>query len=563
MTDTPDHPHAEIHLPRIPRLIWLIPAIAILLAAYLGWQALSERGPAITVAWRSADGLQAGQTKVKHKAVELGVVDKITLSDDLSHVVVRIRMRREAEPLLTEKAKLWVVRPRVTAGTISGLDTLVSGAYIELDPGSEHGAASRLNFTGLEDPPAIRSDEPGHTVTLHTDRIGSLSSGSPLFFRDIPAGEVLSYTLDHADQGVTIQAFVRAPYDALVRRGSRFWNVSGLAVDLGAQGVRLKVNSVLALLNGGVAFDTPPEEHDGSPPAEGAVFPLYADEAAAAAAGYRERIKLLTRFEGSVRGLAIGAPVELYGIQIGNVTDIKLDFDPSGASSRVTVRFEVQPERMSQIGASRLNETDSLAVARRLVARGLRMELTTANFLTGQQALSMAFVPHAALAEVAQEGDAIVLPGQTSGLDGIMTSAGDFVAKLNSLPLEQIGARLAETLNGVSAIANGAELHDTLKGLNETLAATRDVARSLQAGISPTAKKLPDLAQGLQTAIDRTNALIVSVDSGYGGASPFQRDVTRLLGQISDAARSMRLLADYLGAHPDALLRGREGGGKQ
>ena len=229
----------------------------------------------------------------------------------------------------------------------------------------------------------------------------------------------------------------------------------------------------------------------------------------------------------------------------------------------MTVRFEVQPERMSQIGASRLNETDSLAVARRLVARGLRMELTTANFLTGQQALSMAFVPHAALAEVAQEGDAIVLPGQTSGLDGIMTSAGDFVAKLNSLPLEQIGARLAETLNGVSAIANGAELHDTLKGLNETLAATRDVARSLQAGISPTAKKLPDLAQGLQTAIDRTNALIVSVDSGYGGASPFQRDVTRLLGQISDAARSMRLLADYLGAHPDALLRGREGGGKQ
>ena len=119
MTDTPDHPHAEIHLPRIPRLIWLIPAIAILLAAYLGWQALSERGPAITVAWRSADGLQAGQTKVKHKAVELGVVDKITLSDDLSHVVVRIRMRREAEPLLTEKAKLWVVRPRVTAGTMN------------------------------------------------------------------------------------------------------------------------------------------------------------------------------------------------------------------------------------------------------------------------------------------------------------------------------------------------------------------------------------------------------------------------------------------------------------
>ncbi len=552
-----DHPHAEVHLPRGLRLIWLIPLVALLLALYLGVQALHERGPTITIVWNTAEGLLAGQTKVTHRAVELGVVERINLTDDLAHVQVQVRMRREAEPLLTDQTRLWVVRPRVTARTISGLNTLVSGAYIELDPGSKRGSAAKLNFTGLDDPPAVRSDEPGHTFTLRSDRIGSLSSGSPLFFRDIPAGEVLSYNLRPDDQGVVIQVFVRAPYDAMVRRGTRFWNASGVSLDLGAQGVRLKLNSLMALLNGGVAFDTPAGYRDGPPPDPALSFPLYNDEATALASGYRGRIKLLTRFDGSVRGLAVGAPVELYGIQIGTVTDVQLDFDTTGASSGVTVRFEVQPERMAPMGAGKSLDTAPLEVARRLVARGLRMELTTANYLTGQQVLTMGFVPHAPPFTVVSDGDTIVLPGRSGGIDAIVTAAGSFVAKLNALPLEAIGSRLAETLKGTSGLANGGALQNALKTLNEALAATRDMARSLQAGVGPAAKKLPQLAQGLQTALDRVNGLVASVDSGYGANSAFERDVTRLLGQIGDAARSMRLLADYLDAHPDALLRGR------
>ena len=374
---------------------------------------------------------------------------------------------------------------------------------------------------------------------------------------------MLRYQLDANQESVTLQVFIRAPFDALVRRGSRFWNSSGIALDLGAQGVRLRLSSLSALINGGITFDTPAAERAGPKPAPDAVFPLYADEAKANASGYRDKIKLMTRFEGSVRGLAPGAPVEIYGIQIGEVTDVKLDFDPSGASSQVTVRFEVQPERMSMAGAmTQSGAVDGLSVARRLVARGLRMQLDTTNLLTGQLALTMRFVPGAPLVDVMVENDVVVLPSQAGGFERITDAAGNFVNRLNNLPLDGLVAQVQETLKGASSLTNGPELRDAIVRLNETLVSARDMARAVQAGVGPAAKQLPQLTQGVQSALDRTNRLIGSVDSGYGAGSPFARDLDRLLGQIGDAARSMRLLADYLNAHPDALLRGRDGGGK-
>ena len=565
MSELPSqHPLADVHIPRGLRLIWLVPVVAALLAAYLGWQALRERGPIVVVTWRTAEGLVAGQTKVKYKAVELGVVEKINLSDDLSHVVVRIRMRREAEPLLTGDARIWVVRARFAEGSLSGLDTVLSGAFIALDPGSARDTHARLAFVGLENPPAVRSDEPGTTFVLNASRIGSLAAGSPLFFRDIPAGEVLRYTLDADQENVTLQVFIRAPYDGFVRLGSRFWNSSGVALELGAQGVRLRLNSLSALVNGGISFDTPAVERDGPTPAAGWVFPLYPNETRASASGYRAKIKLLSRFDGNVRGLVVGAPVEIYGIQIGEVTEVQLDFDPSGASSQVTVRFEVQPERMSLAGAdAHIGPVEGVEIARKLVGRGLRMQLDTTNLITGQMALTMRFVPDAPLVPVTVEGDDIVLPSQAAGFERIVEAAGNFVNRLNNLPLDTLMAQLQETLKGASSLANGPELREAMLRLNETLVSARDMARAVQAGVGPAAKQLPQLTQGVQTALDRTNRLIGSVDSGYGAGSPFARDLDRLLGQIGDAARSMRLLADYLNTHPDALLRGRDGGGKQ
>ena len=548
------YPRAEIRPKRSFQVIWLIPIIAALVGAYLAWEALSREGPRITLQFRTGEGLTAGQTKVKHKAVDLGTVRSIRLSDDMSHVNVRVDMTRDAASVLTDQARFWVVRPRFNAGSISGLDTLVSGSYIELDPGQTRGKAE-TNFVGLEEPAAVRSDEPGHTFNLMADRIGSLGSGSPVFYHDITAGELLGYDLGPNGRGVTLHVFVRAPFDGYVRQDTHFWNASGLGVELGATGVKIQVASLQAVLSGGIAFDSPNDAPDSPASPGGAKFPLYADEAAAKIAGYRQRIPFVTYFEGSVRGLAVGSPVELYGIQIGNVTDVNLQFDPSGASARVEVRLEVQPERI--VDLAKTDTSKPIDVARTLVKRGLRLQLHTANYLTGQMVLAMDFFPDMAQSDVTTEGDAIVLPNINGGLDSITNNLSDIAAKLGKLPLDEIAKNLNDTLRGASQLANGPELKQALQALAGAMTGARDVLGKLDAGASPFLKRLPEIAQGLQAAVDRAGRLVASAESGYGEKSDFKRDLQRLLVQAGDTARSVRLLADYLDQHPEALVRGR------
>jgi paraquat-inducible protein B len=455
--------------------------------------------------------------------------------------------------MLTDQARFWVVRPRINAGSLSGLDTLISGSYIEIDPGppGENAGKPQTEFTGLEEPPAVRSDEPGRTFNLTTGRIGSLASGSPVFFHDIAVGEVLGYDLTDNGDKVTIHTFVRKPYDDYVHQDTRFWNISGVNLKLGAQGVQLQVESLQALISGGVAFDRPTS--DGAIPlaTQGATFPLFADEDTASAASYKQRLNFATYVETSVRGLSVGAPVELYGIQIGNVTDVKLLFDPVNATSRVRIKFEVQPERF----LPEVTNLPPIDVARTLVRRGLRVQMRSANLITGQLLLAMAFFPDAPTADATQESDAIVIPSQaTSGIDSITNSLSSLANKLGTLPLDQIGKSLNDALGGVAKITNGPEITQSLRALQATLADVQDLVRKADAGLAPALKRLPEIANGLQGTIDHASKLIASFD---GGNSEFGRNLQRLLSQASDTARSVRLLADYLDQHPEALLRGR------
>lgn len=282
-------PEARIQHRRRPlQVVWLVPAVAALVAAFLAWHALSREGPTITITWLSGDGLVAGQTKVEHKAVELGTVRSVTLSPDMSHVVATVEMQRQAARFLTDNARFWVVRPRFTPNNISGIETLVSGAYIELDPGSPN-ATERSEFTGLEEPPAVRSDEPGSTFNLTADRIGSLDTGSPVLFHDISVGEVLGYILSPDGRHSNVQVFVRKPYDDYVHQGSHFWNASGVSLDLDANGAHLRMESLRAALAGGVAFDNDADARKTPVAESGTTFPLYQDEAAAKLAGTTSR----------------------------------------------------------------------------------------------------------------------------------------------------------------------------------------------------------------------------------------------------------------------------------
>ncbi|MBV9750286.1 MAG: MCE family protein, partial [Acetobacteraceae bacterium] len=306
-------------------LIWLIPLVAVAIGGYLAWRTLSQRGPLITITFDTADGITADQTQVKYKAVTLGTVESVRLVNDITHVAVAVRMKAEAEPYLTDHARFWVVRPRLTAGNISGLETLVSGAYIAMDPGKGQGQP-KLAFTGLETPPGVRSNEPGRTYTLVANRLGSLSPGAPVFYRDLAVGEVLNYDVGDASGPVHIRVFVRAPFDKYVQKETHFWNVSGLSVQVGATGVHVEIASLQAVLAGGVGFDAP-EGPKGEPAPDGASFRLYNDYAAAQNAGFTDKLPFEAFFSSNVRGLGVGAPVEFFGIQVGAVTAIDLVLD--------------------------------------------------------------------------------------------------------------------------------------------------------------------------------------------------------------------------------------------
>jgi len=559
----PDQGEAALPPPELepaPRLslIWVIPLVAAAIALWLGWRTLSEEGPVVTLSFKTADGLTPGQTRVKHKAVDLGTVRSIRLSADMSHVVVEVRMRREATPILTDHARFWVVRPRLTPSSVSGLETLVSGSYIEIDPGPPGGTTAR-RFTGLEQPPAIRSDEPGRTYVLHTAKLGSLGIGSPVLFRDAQVGEVLGYDLGAPGGEAVVRVFVRAPYDGYIREGSYFWNESGLAITAGAEGIHLELQSLQALLAGAVAFATPPEARTKPLAAAGSDFPLYSDEKAALSARYTNTIALLVRFQGSVRGLAVGAPVEIFGIQIGEVTEVKLQYDFAKKTLDVPVRFSVQPDRISAPGAPPTTPERALESLRALTAKGMRAQLRTANYLTGQLYIALDFFADAKPAEISESDGAIVIASQPSDLESLTHMLDTVGRKLDAVPIERIAGNLDATLAALNTIANGPELKAALSASAATMATAQTLLHRVDTDATPALKRLPALSAELQATLDHANRLMIGMETGYGGASPLPRDLERLITQMNEAARAIRALADLLDQHPEALVRGRNG----
>jgi paraquat-inducible protein B len=536
-------------------LIWFVPIIAAGISVYLAVTFLSDRGPLITISFLTADGITAQQTEVKHKAVSLGMVENVHLSKDLKRAVVHVRMKHEALPLLTDHAHFWVVRPRLTPGSISGLETLVSGAYIEVDPGDPGGTPTD-EFLGLEDPPAVRSDLPGSTFWLKASRLGSIGPGTPVFFRDVTVGEVLNYDIGNGQGPVRIRIFVKAPYDHFVHDSTHFWNASGVLVTLGAQGIHLEFESLQALLSGGVAFETPRSMLETPHSADDHVFNLFATEADADAAGIASNIPLVSYFDSSVAGLARGSEVEVFGLQIGTVTDVRLTLDPGATHMRARVAFDIQPERV--FAETHLNaQTAPADAVAALVRQGMRAVLESSNFITGQKAISLQYVPDAAAATLGHEGSLLVIPSQGGGLDNITASVSDIVTKLDKIPFDEIGRNLNGTLASVNRVVSGPDVQNALRQLSATLTDISHLARHADEGLTPALKRLPQLSADLQQAIARANTFLGQ--GGIGADSDVQRNLARLLDQVNDAARSIRLLADFLDRHPEALIRGRTG----
>jgi len=544
---------------RIP-VIWSIPLLAIAIGAWLAWDTYTKRGPTIMVAFTSAEGLTPGQSQLKFKDIVFGTVESLELAPDQRRVVAKIATTSRARPLLTDQTVFWVAKPRLFAGSISGLETLVSGSYVAMLPGAAGGHPQR-DFVGHEDPPILTADMPGRSFVLHASRLGSISLGSPVFFRDLPVGQVLGWDMAEDANSFTIRAFVRAPYDQYVHEETRFWDASGLSVKLGSSGIELQLESLRALLLGGLAFDTPATLKS-AVAQQGRVFPLFPDHEAADAASYQRKVPLLAYFAGSVRGLGVGSEVTMHGLKVGRVTNVRLDYDLAKDVVLAPVQFEMDPERVLGVGNKAFATPREGIEA--MVKAGWRASLESASLITGQQVVTLDIVPDAPPATVTiKDGHFVVPTIESGGLTSLTSSATDLLKRVDQIPFKQIGSSLDDILRAANVMMTGPEMKHSLTDLAGLLSRAQALVGHLDTDAGPAFHQLPQIATGFQKTLTALDTLAVSVDRGYGNNTKFSRDVERLLAQLNDALRSMRSLTDLLARHPEALIHGRSNGGAE
>ena len=525
-------------------LVWLVPVIAALIGGWLIYKTLSEKGPEVIIVFKTAEGLEAGKTKIKFKDVEVGQVTQLSLTEDLSRVSVKAQFVKGAEAYLTENTRFWVVRARVAAYGVSGLGTLLSGAYIDLDPGKP--GKPELKFNGLEEPPIFTAVDPGRIFKLKADRKGSIEVGAPVYYRQITVGKVIAYNLAPEGTSIFFQIFVNAPFHQYVHENTRFWNASGFDMKLDTQGIRIQTESFVSLMVGGIAFDIPNSyESPGESAQEETVFTLYSSRDGAEKKDYAEKKLFLLNFDTSVRGLSPGAPVEFRGIPIGEVIDLKLEFDANKKSFEIPVLIVIEPGRLNL--KKNTIPKDHEKVIDFLIAKGLHAQLKTGNLVTGQQYVALDFFPNAEPRRITYQGDYPVIPTLPTQIEEIATKVGQFIAKLDKLPLDQIGNDLKDTLQGAKRITNSPEIGEALRSLNTAVKEIQMLTSVLRTGTAPELNAVLKQAQ-LSLA---TSKAVLETDS------PLQYRMKETLEELSDAARSLRVLVEYLENHPESIVTGK------
>ncbi|TFB37891.1 intermembrane transport protein PqiB [Pseudomonas sp. F01002] len=534
-SQTTDGPQAPGQAPVKTRrfsvsLVWIVPIVAVLVGISLVVHTMLQEGPTITVTFKTGSGLTANKTEVKYRNVVIGHVSDVELSNDQKSVNATIKLSKQAESFTREDSQFWVVRPRIGAGGVSGIDTLLSGDYIGADIGQAN--ARSKNFTGLENPPPITYGEPGKRFTLHTEDLGSLDIGSPVYYRKIPVGQVVAYALDADGKGVNIEVFIHAPNDAYVTENTRFWNASGIDLNVGANGFSVKTESLSSILVGGIAFRAPEYSPNDQPATEDKSFDLFEDQLTALAPPSGKGQFLSLRFDQALRGLKVGAPVEFLGIEFGRVVAVNLDFDAKKRSFPVNVGIVIYPQRLGQAHIKMLevlkHDPNDEAAGVRLIGsfidNGLRAQARSGNLLTGQLYIALDFYPKAEKVVFDPTARPVSIPTVPGSLEQLQEKLEGMVNKINQLPIERIAGNLDSNL---------VELRKGLTQFN--------------------AKTLP----GVQTTLADVSKTLQSASSTLAEDSPQREQLGQTLDELGRMSRSLRELSDYLGRHPESLIRGR------
>ena len=499
----PKVPESKIVIKKRMRisLVWVIPIVAAVAGVWIAVTHILNKGPEITIVFQSADGLEAHKTKVNYNGLDIGVLGTIRFSEDRKSIIATAQMNPTAKDLLVKDTKFWVVRPRISGLNVSGLGTLISGNYVGMQLGQSK--EMERSFVALETPP-LTGDIPGRIFTLKTSELGSLGACTPIFFRQIQVGQVVSYELDKGGEFLNVKIFVQTPYDQYVNPNTRFWQASGIDVSLSASGIHVKTESLMSILAGGVAFETPADSSLLPPAKAETTFNLFSDRTDAFRSPVCDPYIYLLVFKQSVRGLTVGAPVQIYGITIGEVTNISTQMDVSKMDGSVHVTVCLDPKRY---GVKFLDSSpgieEKMAAHKKLldtlVSRGLRAQLSTGSLLTGSLLVSIDFFPDAPTTVLDWSQDPLQIPTMPNRLDSIEESVSRLLKNLN------------QTVDGV---------HGTITNADKLL--------------------------------DSANQLIEP-------NSVMNSELNNMLQQGSGAARALRVLADYLERHPEALIRGKTG----
>ena len=530
-----------------PSIVWLVPLVTALVGAWLVFSTLTDKGPVAELQFKTAEGIEIGKTKIKYKSVDIGVVEGVRFADDFESVLLTVQFNPGTEHFLRRNTRFWVVKPQLSVRGVSGLSTLVSGSYIEIDPGP---GAPQSFFVGLEEQPVIHADDAGTTMTLVTENLGSIDAGSPIYYRGILAGEVLGRELGSDRQSVFVQAFVRDPFDQLVRGNSRFWNVSGMDVSMGADGFRVRTASVTSLMFGGIAFDTPDPMEPGTEDVADLVFTLHGSRDEIDDDAFTRKLRFVMYFDGSVRGLNPGAPVEFRGIRIGEVVDVHLEIDMAEQRFRIPVTVEIEPERLVDRGTS----VPSEELLSRLVDRGLRGRLATGSLLTGQLFVELNMFPDAPLELVGgPDAELPELPTIPNTVEAITATLESVVARLEDVRIDEIAAALQGTLEGTEAIANAPEMKRALEDLGPAMESLRGILGDVdEADLEATLGAARIVARDLEDTVSLVNRALKP-------EAPLQYNVIRMTGELEETARAIRALVEQLERQPQSVLFGRPG----
>lgn len=519
--------------------VWLIPIAAILIGCWLLYDNFATRGPVVTLKMDSADGITADKTQLKVRSVPVGHVTKVTLSDDYKGAVITVQMNADTKKLLGDDSKFWVVRPQIGPQGISGLNTIISGAYLQMRPGKQ--ASDQRTFTVRDNPPAMSSDEKGIMVKLVNQGDSALSVSAPVVYQGHNVGVVQDSHFSVAKKHTIYSIFIKQPYSKLLTQNTQFWMQSGLDVHIGSGGVDMEVGSLQSIIKGGITFGEPEDIKSSKPAQPGERFKLYASAKAAREDRYKRKLYYVILLDDSVRGLSAGAPVEYRGLRLGTVEKVPFytgDFDLTGFHGfKIPILIALEPQRPGLSWADWSND-EWKSKNEKFFEHGLRATIKSSNLLTGSMMIDLNFDPHRKGYKAQTLGGYPVFPSVPSSITSIQQKLTELVDKINNLDLEPITDQVKETANSVT---------DTLKQLQQ---ATRQINELLS---DPATRQMPAQINETLKALQKT------LDNFQQGGPTYRRlnDTIEHLNQVLDnAAPLMRTLND----HPDALIFGRPNG---